>query len=273
MTVAIIDGDVLCYDACKPRFDKKTLVTRVNLVRLDENGEVLPREFTPAENRKYMEDSWANFMKGLLEIEETLFCDTFLMAVKGETNYRERIFPEYKMKRARSKPGELRRFVPAIRKLSVLEQLAIEADDREADDYVRIWAEECRAAGIDYVICSIDKDLKCIPGKHYNIKTKEITTVTEDQAMRFYYAQLISGDNTDGIPGVPGMGPVKSKAVIDACKDENEMREKVVAHYFDAYGEEGWESYLLANGKLVHIQRHLNDYFDISGWPIVQELR
>lgn len=271
--IAIIDGDVLCYSACKPRYSKQALASGINIIELNDIGEVIPREFSDAENRKYLESSWDNFQRELQEIVESFFCDDFLMAVKGESNYRDRIFPEYKQKRTKPKPGDLRSYVPAIRQLSVLEELAIAADDREADDYVRIWAEECRAAGIEYVICSIDKDLKCIPGKHYNIKSKLVEEVTEEQALKFYYSQLISGDQTDGIPGVPGMGPVKSKGLIQTCSTESEMQEVVVSLYLAAFGEELWENALLANGKMIHIQRHLNDHFSVRDWAIVKELR
>ena len=40
--------------------------------------------------------------------------------------------------------------------------------------------------------------------------------------------------------------------------------------YEAAYGEE-WKDYLLSNGKMIHIQKDLNDHFCISHWKYVRE--
>jgi predicted methyltransferase len=120
---------------------------------------------------------------------------------------------------------------------------------------IRIWANQIK----DYIVISVDKDLDCIEGKHYNPRKDLVYTVNEDDANYNYWKQIIMGDSTDNIPGVPGIGPKKAEKLlledppaIAACKA-----------YEKHYGEEG-HNYLLANGKLIHILRTPTDYFHFS---------
>ena len=53
MTIAIIDGDVLCYQACKPRWEKKAKIQDgVSFIQLDDEGKRIPLEWTKEEDRK-----------------------------------------------------------------------------------------------------------------------------------------------------------------------------------------------------------------------------
>ncbi len=271
MTLAIIDGDVLCYQACKPRWEKKARIQDgVSFVSLDDDGKRVPLEYTKDEDRKYLEESWANLQKDLKNLLETIYCDEYLMAVKGPGNYRNLMYPEYKLNR-HADPTKQNAFVPVLRKLAVAEDLAIEADGREADDLIRIWVEEARKAGDDYIICSIDKDLKCIPGRHWLMHKKEMIVVSEEDAMRHYYEQLLKGDPTDNIPGVPRVGEVKATKILEPYSTEEEFQEMVVEQYMLAYGDD-WKSYLLSNGKMIHLQKTPEEYFNFESWPIISQI-
>lgn len=270
-SIAIIDGDVLCYQACKPRWEKKARIEDgVSCVRLDEDGKRMPLEYTPEEDQEYLEESWSNFQKDLNTLLETVYCDEYLMAVKGPDNFRNLLYPGYKLNR-HADPTKQNAFVPVLRKLAAKQDYAIEAVGREADDLVRIWAEQARLAGRDYVICSIDKDLRCIPGRHWLMHKKELIVVSEAEAMRHYYEQLLKGDPTDNIPGVPRVGEVKARNFLADCSTESEFQEVVVANYIDAYGDD-WQSFLLSNAKMIHLQRDADDCFSFKEWPIVKEL-
>lgn len=272
--IAIIDGDVLCYQACIPRWEKKArLQDGFNYISLDEHGKKIPIEYTKEDDREYLEQSWERFKKDLQDLLDTVFCTEYLMAVKGPGNYRNILYPEYKLNR-HADPSKQNLFVPVLRKLAVHEDLAIESDGREADDLMRIWAEQAREAGDDYVICSIDKDLKCIPGKHYLMHKdkKHLITVSKEEALRHYYEQLLKGDPTDNIPGVPRVGDVKATKILAPFSTEAEFQEKVVEQYLTAYGENLWKDYLLSNAKMIHLQKHSKDYFSFDNWPLVREL-
>jgi len=270
--VLIVDGDVSCYIACRPRWQDKIKNNTVE-ISLDENGDKLPLLFSTEEDEKYLRDSWNNLNRDLEAAMEANWCDSMVMAVKSKSNFRDDIYFDYKASRKNStRPNRIKNdFVPALLHLAVKSELAIESEGREADDFVRIWAEECRRFDIPFVVCTIDKDLDCIAGAHYNPRKKLKYTITQDIADKHYYAQLLQGDSTDDIPGLPGIGPVTATRVIAGLDTIEEYQEEVVSRYIDAFGDD-WYSNLLVNGKMIHIQRHMNDYFNYEEWPVVKEL-
>lgn len=108
--------------------------------------------------------------------------------------------------------------------------------DYEADDivaYIKLNRPE------QYILCAVDKDiLKSVPGRHFNyyssdqhnIQPKFIETDEKD-ALLFNYLQAITGDSSDGIKGVPGVGPAKAAKLINKDMTELEMWEAVVKAY------------------------------------------
>lgn len=83
----------------------------------------------------------------------------------------------------------------------------------ESEDFVTKRAAEI---GHDNcIIAAIDKDLYCNPGRFYNYRTGETKIVTQEQADLNLWRQVATGDNTDNIPGVPGIGPRKAEVVVD----------------------------------------------------------
>jgi len=290
--LAIIDGDIPCYSCCPPRYqsnskhvslDANGKLIYQDIVELDSEGKYIMPEFTEEENRRYINTAWSNFKSNHNKLLDTLWTNDYLMAVKGKNNYRDLIYPEYKQPRVKaqkvdSKYSLSKKIVPIIRDKAVEEGYAIRADGREADDFIRIWAEECRAAGKDYIICSMDKDLLCIPGKHYLMHNnlsddKRIIEVSEADALKFYYKQVLMGDNTDNIPGVPGLGPKTADKLLSGLTEEVDFQEVVVEAYFNKYGPDEWYGYMLSNLKMIHIQKHYHDYCqDVVDWPIIKEL-
>ena len=75
------------------------------------------------------------------------------------------------------------------------------------------------------------------------------------------------GDPVDDIPGIYRMGPKTAAKLLKDCDSEDEMQFVVTGEYQNAYGDK-WEEYLLANGKLLHIQRHEDDWFTLRGWMV-----
>jgi 5'-3' exonuclease len=267
----IIDGDVLCYMACDPRWREKILkVNNVEYVSLEANGRIRPPEFTIEEDEAYLKKSWKNLQNDLQSLFDTFFTNDHLTAVKGPGNFRNLIYEDYKLNRHQD-PQIANKFVPTLREMCVRQDIAVKATGREADDLMRIWAEQCRQTGEDYVICTIDKDLRCIPGKYYNMKNKTLEDISEIEALRHFYEQLLKGDPVDHIPGLPGVGPKRATSILSGAFCEEDFQEIVVANYLEKYGED-WYSYLLSNGKMLYLQKHPEDYFKLD-WDIVKELR
>ena len=260
----LIDGDVLVYQSCPPRVEDKLKRENDKLVReLNEDGTYKDVHFTEDENTIYLHQSWRNFRRKVDKLCNKFWTNEYMMAVGTRMHYRSDMYPDYKVHRNKKKVEG--KFVPILRQKAVYKGLAVYACDREADDYIRTWAEECRLVGREYIVCSIDKDLKCIPGKHYNFNSDKLEVVSEEDAMRFYYEQLLSGDQVDHIPGLPGIGPKKAKGLVEHCTTEEEYRGTVIALYQAFYDDE-WKDYLLSNGKMIHIQRNLNDFFTLKEW-------
>jgi len=264
--ILIIDGDVLAYHACAPRWDRseKTQIKYLN----NEGG----YSFTE-EDQEYLERSWKRLLRVYEQLQNRFFSTETVCAVKGPNNFRSAVFDLYKANRKNSwKSDNTLEFVRLLREMMVEEDLAIPAVGCEADDLIRVWAEEARAKNREFVICSIDKDLKMIPGMHFNLKKETLEEVDPLRGTRFFYEQLLSGDPVDNIPGIPKIGPKKAEKALKDCTSEEEMQEVVVNAYIQAFGMDIWQEVLLANGKLLHLWRYPGDYFTFDDWKIIKEV-
>ena len=152
-------------------------------------------------------------------IRRDTMCNDPLVAVKGKGNFRKDLYPAYK---AHRKPleDEVRERLAYAHNYMVEEYGAVMADNMEADDLVCIWAHECIADNIPYVIVGIDKDLLQIPGEHYNFAKGTHTNVDTDTGNYNLMLQCITGDNADNIPGIKGVGPVKAKLILSNIKPD-----------------------------------------------------
>lgn len=82
----------------------------------------------------------------------------------------------------------------------------------ESEDMVAIRAYKL---GLDNVIiASIDKDMLQIPTEFYNYGKDERFVVTPLVASHNFWTQVLTGDPTDNIPGLPGIGPKKAETII-----------------------------------------------------------
>jgi DNA polymerase-1 len=83
-------------------------------------------------------------------------------------------------------------------------------NDLEADDIL------CFLQNEHTFIYSNDKDLKQIPGLHFDYDHKTLYEISEEEAFTNLCYQMIVGDSTDCIPGLKGYGPKKAKEIIDS---------------------------------------------------------
>lgn len=121
----------------------------------------------------------------------------------------------------------------------LLEELhATTVDGMEADDALSItsWTHYKRKSNWEVTIATQDKDLLMVPGMHYNPTTHELFRMSDQDARLCFYKQLITGDKTDNIPGIYGMGPAKANKLLDPLKDaSNEVLvNAVIKAYADA---------------------------------------
>lgn len=121
---------------------------------------------------------------------------------------------------------------------------------QEADDAIGIKAYTMDDN--DYIIMTIDKDLDMIKGWHYNFVKKDKYFVKEEDTMGIFYKQVLTGDRTDNIEGLKGIGPVKAERILKECNTEEEMYQAVLKAY------DGNEERVLENGQLLWIRREAN---------------
>ena len=85
------------------------------------------------------------------------------------------------------------------------------------------------------IIASLDKDLDMIEGWHYNWRKNKKYYVGKDTAIKTFYLQLLTGDPTDNIIGLKGIGPKKAAKALSDCQDEEEMFNVVLCMYDGDY--------------------------------------
>lgn len=126
------------------------------------------------------------------------------------------------------------------------------------------------ALGILYedgdLIISQDKDLLQIPGKHYNPNSKKESVVSEVEGLRSFYKQVLTGDASDSIPGLHGVGNSSSFVKeINKMESEKEMLDLVVRLYKQRFGSY-YNLFLLENCRLLWLLRGYDD--EIPLWMI-----
>lgn len=146
------------------------------------------------------------------------------------------------------------------------------SDGCEADDELGI--HQCEIGPLDSVIVTQDKDLDMIPGLKYDFVQKEPYSVTEEQAMYNFYHQLLMGDTTDNIPGLPGIGAAKAHKALKGVRSEELF--SVVCSMYEAHTppKVDWYEYMTEQGQLLWIQRKRGEIWTPPEIPqeISQEL-
>lgn len=182
-------------------------------------------------------NSTRNFIN---EILKSSGCSEYLMfyQAEGHRNFRNDILNEYKIHRKTS--DQVLMWRPVIHK--VFESYgAIGLHRIESDDALNLWAEKL---GKDYLIIENDKDLKCIPGLHYNpykaVKVKELKwyQYTKEEALIHKWAQIIAGDSDDVALiycGIHGMSVAKASQLISNTNPAI-FKENAFKIYTDKFG-------------------------------------
>lgn len=193
-----------------------------------------------------------------------------LLVFSDKDNWRKDVLPTYKGNRAEVRKPMLLRF---LRELAFEKYKCISLPTLEGDDVLGIWATQpsIMRQVREFIICTIDKDLKTIPGKHYNFKKDEHFEVTEHEADKYHMIQTLTGDATDGYSGCPGCGPKTAEKIIQAALDEGtpwanpkELRAIYWKHVVKAYDKAGLgEEEALVQARVARICRssdydHLN---------------
>ena len=265
MTRALIDGDVLAYSfgsltkrpGSPPNFCPELSV-----------GDPLPFAVC-----------WASLQKLIEDIKVKTKCEDATIFLSSTTHptwrYDIATIQPYKGNRGgKDKPHQwanIRANFPIHYDCIVAE--GIEADD--AMGMAQMLSHNYPLVNNPTVICTPDKDLSMIPGWHYSWATgtrKEIPLWYQDElgALKCFYKQLLTGDDTDNILGLYGMGP-KSTALakVDACTNEDQMVQIVFREYERRFGSYAMK-FMTETGQLLWIQREPDQRWEVpvpgEGW-------
>ena len=128
-----------------------------------------------------------------------------LLFFSDSINFRKSILSDYKGHRNRKKPCGYKRVINALKALHEV----IIMPTLEADDAMGIYATKHPGN----IICSPDKDMRQIPGKLYNMD--EILVIDDLDGPKWHAIQTLSGDQTDGYSGVPGIGVKRATTLFE----------------------------------------------------------
>lgn len=192
--VLLIDGDIVAYEAASA---------------VEKAIEWEPGYWTwHVDYEEAQEAALARLSTFVTDLE----ADRYELALTDDGhNWRKDVLPSYKGNRARvKKPLVLK----AIKQWMVEEFSAWMRPGLEGDDILGILATHPKLIRGEKVIVSIDKDMKTIPGKYVRRLEDGIIEVSEEEADWWHMFQTLTGDQTDGYSGCPGIGPKKAEAIL-----------------------------------------------------------
>ncbi|WLT08532.1 DNA polymerase I [Bartonella apihabitans] len=142
--------------------------------------------------------------------------------------FRKKIYPEYKANRP-TPPDDLIPQFSLIRQATRAFNLpCIEKEGYEADDIIATYASEATRSGAKTTIISSDKDLMQLVNQQVGmydgmkdrpIGIKEVIEKWGVPPEKMIDLQSLTGDSTDNVPGVPGIGPKTAAQLLDEFGD------------------------------------------------------
>jgi DNA polymerase I len=179
----------------------------------------------------------------------------------SSNTFRKEIYPEYKANRS-APPEELVPQFGLIREATRAFNLpCIETEGFEADDIIATYARHAEKAGADVTIVSSDKDLMQLVTANVHMydsmKDKQISIaeVIEKWGVppeKMIDLQSLTGDSTDNVPGVPGIGPKTAAQLLEEFGDLDTLLSRA-----EEIKQVKRRENIIANTELVRISRQL----------------
>jgi hypothetical protein len=191
--------------------------------------------------------------KAIEDIVWNTCSDEVFVALKGKGNFRYDVAHDYKLHRS-GKPLDAK----VAKRRKSLNNYAyslghFKSDNCEADDVVSIWAQEALDAKEHFVIAHIDKDIDMVEGWHYNFTKETLYYICKDQGYRKMCLQMLTGDSTDNIQGLVGIGPKKAEKLLVDVPTAG-MLAKVQEAWEEAHPED-WHDRLEVCWNLLYMRR------------------
>lgn len=213
--VLIVDGDILNFTIGRATED------------ISDFGDQVCKSFSE-------EDAIRLLDQGIDSIAKQCGYDrkNIIYSISDDKNFRKRFFPTYKGNRKEVvKPLGLK-FIREHLKKNAEKYNLFMIEELEADDCMGIAG----TSGDESIsIYSQDKDLRTIPVRQWDFKKKKFWKPTYEQAMKWLYTQVLTGDVTDGYTGCPKIGMLKATKALQDCSNDLELVRETYVRYYIAY--------------------------------------
>jgi DNA polymerase-1 len=181
--------------------------------------------------------------------------EVFVAITDSGKNYRLGIDPNYKGNRAHArKPLAVRTVRDHLKK----DDDVYFRPTLEADDVIGILMTMKTYRDDERICWSPDKDMRTITGWHCGPDHPEPVYVWPEEADQMHLIQTVAGDSVDGIPGLPGVGPVSGRKWLEK---QGWTWESALA-LADSKGFD--EDYLLTQARLTRILRRQDYNFKLK---------
>jgi DNA polymerase-1 len=146
----------------------------------------------------------------LSEYQKLTGIKEYKLCFSDRHNFRKDIYPQYKGNRKGRKPVGY----SAVKEWAMGEYPYFCKPGLEGDDCMGILATKFPGQTL---LVSMDKDLKTIPGKFFRLSPEgkhEMLEISDTDAEWNFLMQSLTGDTSDGYPGLPGVGPKKAEELL-----------------------------------------------------------
>lgn len=301
-----VDLEKMAYENVQVSFIRPTVQNRV--VHIDADFLAYQVSWDDTKSLDFMK---SNCEKAIQRIKEMAGADKALLhltaskSTKGN-RYNIAMLKEYQATRKnRVRP----KFLNVIKEWMHKEHGAILSIDAEADDTMAQEQYAAIAAGTPElsVIASKDKDLRMVPGWQLDVVTGDLSYVPDfgwidlkqvgkvkkivGRGWKFFWAQMLTGDNADNISGLPKVydpkylktgrpllcGPALAYSILDPIESNIEAF-KVVSGLYKLYGKEvgftnyrdnskiTWGEAFKSEAKLFWMRRDKTNEDDVMDW-------
>jgi 5'-3' exonuclease len=269
MTVLLVDSDFLCYrNTASCQYTIYTLEEEGNEYATFIKGKKATDEFIK-KNPTYAvtgsEEVLESWEQCKSSIDSTIShilgaCDShpntdIFYFVSGKDNFRHTLTSTYKHKR---KDLPKPHWHDKAHQYLIDSYGAKESHGRESDDMMHEGVLFCKKHGLDYILVHQDKDINQLAGKHYDPVKDKHYIVTNKDAIKFLYEQILTGDTVDCIEGISGIGTAKASKLLSVCNSAKECLDICVRAYMKAYPDDGEERMKLC-AQLVYLRGHSDD--------------
>ena len=213
---AILDADSIIYASC---FNVETF-------------EEVKEKFTA-----YL-DSILSDLSDFCDVDDIWICNG------SRNNFRVALNSSYKANRTQDKPN----FLPELHHWVKKEYKSYFADGYETDDVVAtLWMQSVDELGEgNVVIVANDKDYKQFPCWYFDLyyKRRELSKISEKDAIKNFYTQMIVGDTADNVNYCKGFGLKYAKNLFKDSETEFSHIRRTYTVFKIIYGDEAKEKFM-----------------------------